>query len=195
MTITNDLLDALNLDSGIKRREFLKTSAIIATAAQLWTPTAADARSFVEGGRILKVHNAHTGENFEGEYWANGRYNKDAFREIKHIFRDHRSGEVFPIDPRLIDLMYVLHNRSDSNNAFNLYSGYRSPATNKKLRNLTSGVAKKSLHMLGQAVDLRLPGTNLHTLRKSAIKLKAGGVGYYPDSQFLHVDTGRVRHW
>jgi uncharacterized protein YcbK (DUF882 family) len=195
MTITKDLLDALNIDTVVKRREFLKTGAIVATAAQLWMPTVADAKAFTGSGRVVQIHNAHTGETFDGEYWADGKYHPDAFREIKKIFRDHRSGDIFPIDPRLIDVMYVLHNRAESNKAFRLFSGYRSPATNRKLRKLTSGVAEKSLHMLGQAVDLRLPGTNLHNLRKAAINLKAGGVGYYPDSHFLHLDTGRVRHW
>ncbi len=196
MQITNDLLDCLNLDTTSKRRTFLKTGAIIATAAQLWMPTAADARSFVKSGRTLQITNAHTGQKFQGEFWANGKYNTDAFKEIKEVFKDHRANETFPIDPRLLDIMYVLQQRANNTkNGYDLYSGYRSPNTNNKLRKASSGVAKKSLHMLGQAVDLRLPGTNLGSLRKDAIALKAGGVGYYPSSGFVHLDTGRVRSW
>ncbi len=197
--LNKDFIDALNLKGvlaeGTSRRKFLKNGLIVATAAQLWSPTQADAKSLMDDARIIKVQNAHTGEVFEGEYWANGRYNADAFREVKAIFRDHRTNEKFPIDPRLIDILYVLQERSENRDGFRLFSGYRSPKTNRKLRRLTDGVAENSLHMLGQAIDMRLPGTNLGKLQKTAISLKAGGVGYYRDSQFLHVDTGRVRHW
>ncbi len=98
MQFTNDLLDSLNLDTVTKRRSFLKTGAIVATAAQLWMPTAADARSFVKSGRTLEITNAHTGEKFNDVFWENGKYNTDAFHEIKKIFRDHRANETFPID-------------------------------------------------------------------------------------------------
>jgi uncharacterized protein YcbK (DUF882 family) len=158
-------------------------------------PTAADARNFAVQGRSLQFTNMHTGEKFRGEYWENGKYNKDAFNEIKQIFRDHRADETFPIDPRLLDIMYVMQQRVGNKTSYKLYSGYRSPKTNAKLRKVSSGVAKKSLHMLGQAVDLSLPGTDLYKFRKEALALKAGGVGYYPNSHFVHLDTGRVRHW
>lgn len=195
MNITTDLIETLNLKTETNRRSFLKTGLIVGAAAQLWSPTGAAARSFVNSGRSIQMYNAHTGETFKGEYWADGRYHSDAFREIKALFRDHRTNDIFPIDPRLIDILYVLHTRTGSEKPFRLFSGYRSPTTNRKLKRLTSGVAENSLHMLGQAVDLRLPGTNLRKLQKDAIALKAGGVGYYPDSHFLHLDTGRVRHW
>ena len=196
MTITTDLIEALNLKTDTDRRSFLKTGLLVAAAAQLWMPTSADARSFVRSGRSLRITNAHTGEKFQGEFWSNGKYNTDAFHEIKKVFRDHRTNETFPIDPRLLDVMYVLQQRAgNTRNGYDLFSGYRSPHTNSKLRKTSSGVAKKSLHMLGQAVDIRLPGTNISRLRKDAIALKAGGVGYYPSSGFLHLDTGRVRNW
>ncbi|MGM0423021.1 MAG: DUF882 domain-containing protein [Pseudomonadota bacterium] len=158
-------------------------------------PTAADARNFAVQGRSVQFTNMHTGEKFHGEYWENGKYNKDAFNEIKQVFRDHRADETFPIDPRLLDIMYVMQQRVGNKESYRLYSGYRSPKTNARLRKVSSGVAKKSLHMLGQAVDLSLPGTDLHKFRQQAVALKAGGVGYYPKSHFVHLDTGRVRHW
>lgn len=195
MKITDDLLDCLNLTSATQRRSFLKTGAVIAAAAQLWMPTAADARKIAVQGRSVQFTNMHTGEKFHGEYWENGKYNKDAFNEIKQVFRDHRANETFPIDPRLLDIMYVLQQRVGNKTGYQVYSGYRSPKTNAQLRKASSGVAKKSLHMLGQAVDLSLPGTNLSKLRQQAIGLKSGGVGYYPRSNFVHLDTGRVRHW
>lgn len=196
MQITNDLLDCLNLDTTTKRRSFLKTGAIVATAAQLWMPTSADARSFVKSGRTLDITNAHTGEKFQDVFWENGKYNTEAFQQIKKVFRDHRANETFPIDPRLLDVMYVLQQRAgNTKNGYTLFSGYRSPKTNAKLSKQSSGVAKKSLHMLGQAVDIKLPGTNLSQLKKDAVALKSGGVGYYPSSGFVHLDTGRVRSW
>lgn len=176
------------------RRQFLGGSLIIATAAQLWWPDSTDAASLASGRR-LTFQNAHTGEVFKGEYWEDGRYLPDAFAEIKKIMRDHRTGEIFPIDPRLMDILFVLQKRMETNKSYNIFSGYRSPKTNSRLRRMGFGVAKKSLHMQGQAVDLRLPGRRLTDLRRQAMALKAGGVGYYPKSQFVHIDTGRVRHW
>lgn len=195
MQIKDDLLDCLKLHTSTERRTFLKTSGVIAIAAQLWMPTAADARQFVQKGRSITFTNAHTGDKFQGEYWANGKYNTDAFEEIKHVFRDHRQNETFPIDPKLLDILYTMQQRTGNKHQYNLYSGYRSPKTNAMLRKSSSGVAKKSLHMMGQAADIRLPGTNLYEFKRSAIALGAGGVGYYPDSGFVHLDTGRVRHW
>lgn len=176
------------------RRVFLKSGLIVATAASLWWPTPSEA-AFLRGGRELTFKNMHTGEKFSGEYWENGRYLSDSFREIKKVMRDHRTGDQFPIDPRLIDIMFVLHKRMETDRPYEVFSGYRSPKTNAKLRKMSFGVAKKSLHMQGQAVDLSVEGVRLSAVRKEAIKLKAGGVGYYPSSGFLHIDTGRVRQW
>ena len=160
-----------------------------AYAAALAQPSGA------RGGRDIAFVNTHTGEKFSGQYWGAEKYLPDAFREIKRVLRDYRTNEVFPIDPRLIDVLFVLQHKLGNNKAFEILSGYRSPKTNARLRRNSDGVARNSLHMQGQAADIRLPGTSLSGLRKAAMKLQAGGVGYYPGSQFVHVDTGRVRHW
>lgn len=147
------------------------------------------------GGREIKLFSAHTSEKFSGTYWANGRYLPDAFAGIKSVMRDHRSGETFPIDPRLMDILFVLQNKLDNFGGFRVLSGYRCPKTNAMLRRSGEGVAKNSLHMTGQAIDISLPGTSLSTLHKMAMNVHSGGVGYYPTTGFVHVDTGRVRTW
>lgn len=174
------------------RRFFLKSGLFSLAALGFWTPALAQA---AQAGRNVRIMNAHTGETFSGEYWHEGRYRPDAFAEIKKIMRDHRTDEKFPIDPRLIDILYVLQRRLDRGKPFDLFSGYRSPASNAMLRRSSEGVARNSLHMSGQAADINLPGIRLSTLKATAIGLKSGGVGFYPKSDFVHVDTGRVRTW
>lgn len=176
------------------RRSFLKTGLFVSAALGFWTPSLARA-AMPAIGRNVRLVNAHTGEKFAGEYWYDGKYLPDAFREIKFLMRDHRVNEQFPIDPRLMDILYVLEHRIGSTERFNVVSGYRSPQTNAMLRKKTEGVAKNSLHMSGQAIDLRLPGTRLASLRDQAVALKSGGVGFYSSSNFVHIDTGRVRTW
>ncbi len=176
------------------RRGFLKAGLFATATMGFWMPTLAQAAKPM-AGREIRLQNVHTGEKFSGEYWFNGKYIPGAFSEIKTLMRDHRTNERFPIDPRLMDILYVLHKRLDSRSPFEVFSGYRSIETNAKLRRLSSGVARRSLHMTGQAIDLSLPGVKLSTVRKSAISLKSGGVGFYPSSDFVHIDTGRVRSW
>jgi len=185
-----------NEEEQFPRRQVLKSGLIVATAAMLWWPNTSEAKSrALKDGREVRMKNMHTGEKFKGEYWYKGTYIPDAFQEIKSVMKDHRAGISFPIDPRLMDILFVLQQRLDNEKSFEVFSGYRSPQTNKKLRRMTFGVAKKSLHMTGQAIDLRLPGSRLRDVRKQAAALRAGGVGYYPKSNFLHIDTGRVRQW
>ena len=176
------------------RRGFLKAGLFVTAALGFWTPSLAEAAA-PNTARVLRIQHQYTGEKFTGEYWYNGRYLPDAFGEIKFLMRDHRVNEQFPIDPRLIDILFVMQNRLRSKTPFNLLSGYRSPATNARLRRMSEGVARNSLHMTGQAIDLRLPGTKTSVVRKTAVDLKSGGVGFYPRSDFVHVDTGRVRSW
>lgn len=145
--------------------------------------------------RQLSLVNLHTEEVLDTVYWSHGNYVQAELDKVNHILRDHRTGDVHRIDPRLLDLLVQLRDVMQSTEAFHVISGYRSPATNKMLRKKDSGIGIKSLHMLGKAIDIRLPGIPLDHLRDAALKLKLGGVGYYPKSSFVHVDVGRVRFW
>lgn len=175
-----------------ERRRFLQLC--MGTTAMLSAP-ASWASVHREPERILTFRNLHTGEKLRATFWAQGDYIREELGAVNRVLRDHRSGDVHPMDPKLLDLLYVLQQSVGVKGAFHIISGYRSPATNQKLRAKSSGVAKKSLHMQGKAIDIRLPGCELKQLRNAALALKAGGVGYYPSSNFLHVDTGRVRNW
>jgi uncharacterized protein YcbK (DUF882 family) len=111
------------------------------------------------------------------------------------VLRDFRTGDVYKMDNDLIDLLNIMHHKMDAKQPFHVISAYRSPKTNASLSKKSSGVAKNSLHMQGKAIDIRLPGHNLSDLRKVALNMQGGGVGVYSKSDFLHIDTGRVRHW
>jgi len=145
--------------------------------------------------RALAFDNLHTGEKLKIDYWVEGRYVPDALKNINHLLRDYRNGEVHVIEPKLLDALNLLHRRMGSNGPFEVISGYRSPATNAMLHERSSGVAAHSLHMKGMAIDIRLPDRNLADLHNAALAMQAGGVGYYPSLDFVHVDVGRVRRW
>jgi uncharacterized protein YcbK (DUF882 family) len=145
--------------------------------------------------RVLRFAHLHTGERLQVEYFENGIYLPDALSEVNHLLRDFRTGDVAQIDPALLDVLHGLATRTGSSQPFEVISGYRSPATNAALRAHSSGVASGSLHMQGRAIDIRLADVALPHLRDAALQLQLGGVGYYPGSDFVHVDTGRVRHW
>jgi uncharacterized protein YcbK (DUF882 family) len=179
---------------GLSRRHFLGSCAAI--AGSLIAPTAvASLRSSHE--RQLAFRHLHTGEKAKLTYWSEGEYLADSLQQIDHLLRDFRSGTSVKMDKSLLDLLYSLQNHVGKVGEFQIISAYRSPKTNEMLRGKSrqSGVAKRSLHMQGKAMDIRLQGVDLKDLRKAAIDLKAGGVGYYPKSNFIHVDTGRVRYW
>lgn len=152
------------------------------------TRPAADARQ-------LFLQNLHTGDRLKAVYWENGVYVEDALAEARHVLRDWRNGEQHEMDPGLFDIFHGLQSRLEVDRPFQIISGYRSPNTNAKLAARSSGVAKRSLHMQGKATDLKLEGVDLRHVRKAALDLGAGGVGFYPQSGFVHVDTGRVRQW
>lgn len=152
-------------------------------------------RSNSDEARALSMYNLHTDEKLNAVYWEQGRYLPDALSEVNYFFRDFRANEIKPIDPRLLDLLCKIHRDLGDNAPFNLVSGYRSPATNAWLARRTEGVALHSMHIQGRAADINLPGRRLASLEKIALALRGGGVGYYPRSDFVHVDTGRVRHW
>lgn len=178
--------------SRIARRTFLKTLAG-APAALSVLPAAAGVHGAVD--RKVAFRNLHTGESLSTTFWAEGRYLAEELGAIDKVLRDHRSGEVYSMDRKLLDLLYLLQQSVGVKGAYHVISGYRSPASNEKLRSSSNGVAKRSLHMQGRAIDIRLPGCELKDLRNAALSLKAGGVGYYAKSDFIHVDTGRVRRW
>jgi uncharacterized protein YcbK (DUF882 family) len=171
------------------RRRFLGNG--LAACAVL---AAAPARA-VYAPRTLGFLNLHTDEHAAVTYWADGDYLGEALREIDWVLRDHRTNEILPIDTTLLDLLHRLKQRLETPAPFHVISGYRSPATNAKLAAAGHGVAPMSLHTEGRAIDIRIPDRNLVTVRAAALSLEAGGVGYYPKSEFVHVDVGRVRMW
>ena len=184
--------------TGLHRRAFLGFSAAAAAAA--FSPVRAHAATAPKKAvlRSLSFFNTHTGERLKTTYCCDGKYQPEALKEINHILRDWRVDQVKPIDPRLLDLLHELSGTLETDAPFHIISGYRSPVTNATLRTrggTHTGVATQSLHMVGKAIDIRVPGVKLDHLRGAARSLKLGGVGYYPSSNFVHVDTGRVRFW
>ena len=145
--------------------------------------------------RRLAFDNLHTGEKLDVAYWENGAYVPDALTAVNHVLRDHRNNEVHSIDPYLLDLLTALSRRVDAGPRFEVISGYRSPETNALLHAESSEVAKASLHTVGMAIDIRMTDRSLAYLHTAALSLDLGGVGYYPTSDFVHVDVGRVRQW
>ncbi len=179
----------------MSRRHLLGLCAAGLASAAIPGRSFAALQPFCAPERALAFFNTHTAEELNLVYWARGRYRNEALAEIDHILRDHRSGEVKPIDTRLLDLVHALGKALGNRGPFHVISGYRSPTTNARLRANGRGVARSSLHLEGKAVDIRLPGCDLPTLRRAAIALKGGGVGYYPGPDFVHIDVGRVRYW
>lgn len=146
-------------------------------------------------GRSLYLHNLHTQERLECWYHRNGTYVTQALRQIDRLFRDHRTGEIHHIDVDLLDTLFLLKHHLAVEGPVEIISGFRSVSTNEMLRRQSSGVARKSYHMVGRAVDCRFPGVATRDLRDLAIHAARGGVGYYRRSDFVHLDTGPVRHW
>jgi uncharacterized protein YcbK (DUF882 family) len=145
--------------------------------------------------RALLFHHCHTGENLRTVYFADGRYLPEALRAVTHHLRDWRVNKVRPVDPALLDLLWALRRRLEAAAPIEVLSGYRTPETNALLRRTHDGVARNSLHMRGMAIDLRVPGRSLRHLHAAAVSLKGGGVGYYPSSGFVHIDSGPIRYW
>lgn len=172
------------------RRHFLAGAG-----ASLFVPRLALANA--SGARQLAFENLHTGEKLRVEYWAEGQYLQDALAQVNHVLRDFRTGEVHPIAPRLLDLLSVLRARLETTEPVSIISAYRSAKTNAMLRGERehAGVASKSLHMQGMAIDIRIAGRSLAAVHTVALAQRVGGVGYYPQSNFVHVDVGRVRTW
>lgn len=179
------------------RRDFIKMGAaagLLGLALPVLSSTEALA---LPGGSSwhVSLKHAHTGEHFNGVYRVGDTYLPEAFERINYILRDFRTAEAFPMDPRVIDVASIIQKRSACREPIQILSAYRSPKTNASLRKVSTGVAKNSYHMYGQALDIRVPGCTTNSLCKLAKKVRAGGVGYYPKSGFVHVDTGPVRYW
>ena len=175
------------------RRKFLLHASASALAASF--PQLILANTNASKEKTLSFLNLHTNETLKCCYWKNNQLNLQALAKINHILRDHRTQEVAQIDGQIIDILHTLHSLTESSAPFEIISGYRSPKTNEALRNSSSGVAKRSLHMQGKAIDVRLADIELKKFRDVAISLQAGGVGYYSKSGFLHLDSGRPRNW
>lgn len=182
-------------DAGISRRKFLGMGLISMAAAVVPKGAFASAGEHIISERELAFYNLYTHENLDTIYWRDGQYIPEALSEIDYIFRDRRSGKVKRINRRLMDLLFNIQKKLGSKEPFQLISGYRTPRSNAILSKTNKGVAKNSLHMYGKAVDLRLPGYSLKAVRRAAMSFKAGGVGYYPRSKFVHIDVGNVRYW
>jgi|Transcript_21369 uncharacterized protein YcbK (DUF882 family) len=181
--------------TGMTRRALLGAFAATTVAA---APTFSKAAGFLRGGgdiRRIKMFSGRTGERIDMVYWIDGDYIKDSVREINHFMRDWRNDQVKSIDLRTIDIMAASHNLLDVSEPYMMLSGYRSPKTNAMLRSRSRGVAKNSLHMRGQAADLRLATRSVGQMANAAKACRAGGVGKYSRSNFVHMDCGIVRSW
>ena len=178
---------------GHARRRFLGAAAALLAAPAIGRSGRATAA--VPGMRTLGFEHTHTGEEIVVSYASGDSYIDRALASLNWFLRDFRNDAVHPIDPRLFDQLHTLATITGTKTRFQVISGYRSPATNHALRARGGGVAERSLHLQGRAIDIRLADVPLADLRDAALSLRAGGVGYYPGSQFVHVDTGPVRRW
>jgi uncharacterized protein YcbK (DUF882 family) len=166
-----------------------------AAGCGLLIPGAGAASAAAGPVRELEFYHLHTGESLRAVYWENGRYLEDGLAEIDYVLRDFRTDEVRAIDPELLDLVHRVRRALECDRPVHVISGYRCPETNAMLARRSNGVAKNSYHLKGMAIDLRLPDCRLKDLRAAALELAGGGVGYYPKSDFVHMDTGPVRTW
>lgn len=176
-----------------QRRKWLTLGGAALGLALL--PGVAQATLSTPRPRVLVLNNLHTGERLRAEFFDGQTYISEELARLNHFFRDHRANLVKRIDPRLFDQIFRLQLLLDSKKPIQLVSGYRSPQTNSALRERSSGVAKKSFHTKGQAMDFHIEGVALTNIRKAALSMRAGGVGYYPRSNFVHIDTGPLRSW
>lgn len=183
------------LKTGFTRRGILGAFAATAVAA---APTYSNAAGFLKGAgdiRRVRMYSGRTGERIDMIYWIEGDYLADALKEINYFMRDWRTNDVKSIDARTVDILCAAHNLMDCSEPYMLISGYRSPKTNAMLRSRSSGVAKNSRHLRGEAADLRLSTRSVNQMAKAAAACNGGGVGRYSSSNFVHMDCGPVRSW
>jgi len=184
----------------MNRRSFLALGAkaavglCLAQAAPAWAKNAPSS-SLSATPRTLSFYHTHTHERLNITYATPENYDIEALGKINTYLRDFRTSEVHPIDPAVLDILWTIQQKMCCNSTYEIISGYRSPKTNQQLRKKSNGVAKRSLHMEGKAIDIRITGEKTKIVRDCAISLKSGGVGYYARSNFVHIDTGRIRNW
>lgn len=186
---------AITGTSGITRRGLL---GVFAATAVVAAPTYSNAFGLLRGAgdvRRIRMYSGRTGESVDTIYWIEGEYIPEVLKEMNHFMRDWRTDDVVKMDPRNFDIMAASHRLMDVNEPYMLLSGYRSPATNAMLRSKSSGVARNSLHMKGQAADLRLKSRSVSQMARAAQACSGGGVGTYSRSNFVHMDCGPIRTW
>jgi len=174
----------------VRRRDFVLRG--LAVGITTWSRAV---RAAPAPDSTLNFYHIHTREHLKVNYREQGRILPDALDAIAHLLRDFRRQETHPIEVALLDTLSALYERFERRGHFEVISGYRAPRTNEALRRVTTGVAKDSLHLHGRAIDIRLTSADTATLRDAALSLQQGGVGYYPESKFVHIDTGRLRSW
>ena len=167
--------------------------ALVGLAATATVTPPSDVRA--ADARQLSFYHTHTHLSLDVVYYENGEYVDSALDEINRFLKDFRTGDMAEMDPKLLDILYDVRNELHSDATYEVISAYRSPKTNEMLRGNSSGVARNSQHLLGNAIDVRLRGVRIEKLRDTALDMKRGGVGYYQQSDFVHMDTGRVRRW
>jgi uncharacterized protein YcbK (DUF882 family) len=192
---------SITLKRGVDRRQLLRWLAVgpaalsLALRQQLAVADALQVERLAMAPRDLSMRNLHTAERIQVRYFEDGHYLPAALKQLNHLLRDHRSGEAASIDKLLFDQLHTVAATAQCVPHFEIISGFRSLATNEKLREKSDGVAKQSLHTQGRAIDVRIPGVSCGRVREFAVGLRLGGVGYYASSNFVHLDTGRVRTW
>lgn len=189
------LIKAPKAQASLTRRQLMGVGA--AGLLSMVAPLTLASKARADAQKIWKIsfRHAHTKESFSGVYRIGDTYLPEVFDRVNYFMRDFRTGEAFPMDPRVIDILSLVQDGSGYNGPLEILSGYRTPKTNAMLRRVSEGVASNSFHMYGQAIDIRLPGYSTRKLARVARGLRAGGVGYYPRSGFVHVDTGEIRSW
>lgn len=184
------------LNRDYTRRNMLKTGA--AFAASLVLPSIAQASVNPVSRspyRSIFLVNPHTGDKLKTTYWEKGVYYPEPMKDIAYMLRDHRSEDMSPIDPRLIDMLYMLQAKLNTHSPFEVVCGYRTPRSNAFIYKRERGVARNSYHMYGRAIDIRMKERSPGLIQRAAWSLQQGGVGYYPKAGFVHLDTGGVRRW
>ncbi|UZK04923.1 DUF882 domain-containing protein [Venatoribacter cucullus] len=184
----------------LNRRHFLRQAACLGAAGVAGlssVPLLAQPQAGMtdQAERTLRVYNIHTGEYLTTTFWADGQYQDEEIQALDLLLRDHRANQAMAMQRELYEKMFHLQELFSSREPLYVISGYRSPGTNSGLRQVSDGVAENSLHMQGRAVDIRIPGVSHRHLHKAALAMGSGGVGYYPKSGYIHLDTGRVRSW